>query len=60
MTGFQILAFLVMPFLLVLTGSMVFFSCDRQKPEEPVTSPESATRPGVNMRQPRNRRTSAK
>jgi hypothetical protein len=33
MTDSQIFAFLVIPFLLVLTGSMVFFSCDQRSPE---------------------------
>ena len=39
MTDPQIFAFLVMPFLFLLTCSMVFFSHERRKPEEPVDPP---------------------
>ncbi len=57
MTDPQIFAFLVMPFLFVLTCSMVFFSSQStrsQKPADPVTKPNTYTRkPAKNERQPR-------
>jgi len=55
MTDTQIFAFLVMPILFVLTCSMVFFSGERTKPEQPADPPEPVTRPKVYTRKPRIR-----
>ncbi|ANY82733.1 hypothetical protein BB934_31250 (plasmid) [Microvirga ossetica] len=55
MTDPQIFAFLVTPFLFVLTSSMVFYSHERSKPEEPVDPPEPVTRPSAYTRKPRKR-----
>jgi hypothetical protein len=59
MTDPQIFAFLVMPFLFVLIGSMVFFSHDRGKPEEFTDPPAPVPGTNVYARKPRKRRTSA-
>ena len=54
MTDTQIFIFLVMPFLFVLTCSMVFFSSRTPKRrEKPADSPEPGTRPNTYIRKPR-------
>ena len=60
MTDTQIFSFLVMPFLFVLTCSMVFFSSKRTKPDKPVDPPAPVTRPTSYTRKPRKQLTSAK
>ncbi len=60
MTDPQIFAFLVPPFLFVLTCSMVFFSTKRMKPDKPVGPPASVIRPAFYTRKPRKHLTSAK
>ncbi|QRM33218.1 hypothetical protein [Microvirga sp. VF16] len=60
MTDPQIFAFLVMPFLFVLTGSMVFFSSRTTRSEQPADPPAPMTRPNSYTRKPRKRSTSAK
>ncbi|MBA1156005.1 hypothetical protein [Microvirga mediterraneensis] len=60
MSDTQIFAFLVMPFLLVLCCSAVFFSREGTKPEKPVAPPEPVTRPNTYTRKPRKRSPSAK
>lgn len=60
MTDPQIFAFLVMPFLFVLTCSMVFFSRERTKPGQPADPPEPVTRPKAYTRKPRKRGSAAK
>jgi hypothetical protein len=59
MTDIQIFAFLVMPFLFVLTCSMVFFSGERTKPEQTADPPDRVTRPKAYTRKPRKRGTAA-
>jgi hypothetical protein len=58
MTDTQIFAFVVMPFLFILTCSMVFVSREKQKPEEPASPPGPVTGPRVYTRKPRKRQTS--
>ena len=60
MTDPQIFTFLVMPFLLVLTCSMVFFSSRTTKSEKPADPPVPVTRPNTYTRKPRKRAASAK
>jgi hypothetical protein len=55
MTDPQIFTFLVMPFLLVLTCSMVFFSSRKIKPRKPADPPEPVIRPNSYTRKPRKR-----
>ena len=55
MTNTQIFSFLVMPFLLVLTCSMVFFSSRDIKPRKPADPPEPVTRPNSYTRKPRKK-----
>jgi hypothetical protein len=59
MTDIQIFAFLVMPFLFVLSCSMVFFSRERRKPKESVDPPKPLTSPNTYTRKPRKRSASA-
>ena len=47
MTDIQIFAFLVMPFLFILSCSMVFFSRERRKPKESVDPPKPLTSPNT-------------
>jgi hypothetical protein len=60
MTDPQIFAFLVMPFLFVLTCGMVFFSRERPKPEQPADPLEPVTRPKALTRERRKRGSAAK
>jgi hypothetical protein len=60
MTDPQIFAFLVMPFLSVLTCSMVFFSSRTTQSHKPADPPKPVTRPHGYMRQPRQRSTSVR
>jgi len=60
MTNTQIFAFLVMPFLLVLSCSMVFFSSRTMKSKKPADRPEPVTKPYAYTRKPRNGARSAK
>ena len=60
MTDTQIFAFLVMPFLFVLSCGAVFFRREGRKPEEPVTPSKPVTRPNTYTRKPRNRSSSTK
>jgi hypothetical protein len=60
MTDTQIFIFLVMPFLFVLTCTMVFFSSRTTKSEKPADPPVPVIRPNAYMRKPRKRATSAK
>ena len=60
MTDTQIFTFLVMPFLFVLTCTMVFFSSRTTKSEKPADPPVPVIRPNAYMRKPRERATSAK
>ena len=55
MTDTQIFAFLVMPFLFVLTCNLVFFSRDKRKTAEPASPPEPVTKASVYTRKPRKR-----
>jgi hypothetical protein len=55
MTDPQIFTFLVMPFLLVMTCSMVFFSSRNIKPRKPADPAEPVTRPNSYTRKPRKR-----
>ena len=59
MTDTQIFALLVMPFLFVLTCSMVFFSREKTKPKQPADLPKPV-RPNSSTHQPRKRSTAAK
>jgi hypothetical protein len=49
-----------MPFLFVLSCSMVFFSRERRKPKESVDPPKPVTSPNTYTRKPRKRSASAK
>jgi hypothetical protein len=60
MTDSQIFAFVVMPFLFILTCSMVFVSRENQKPEEPASPLGPVTGPSVYTRKPRKRRASVR
>ena len=60
MTDTQIFAFLVMPFLFILSCSMVFFSRERRKPKESIDPPKPVTSPNTYTRKPRKRSASAK
>jgi hypothetical protein len=60
MTDIQIFAFLVMPFLFVLSCSMVFFSRERRKPKGSVDPPKPVTSPNTYTRKARKRSASAK
>jgi hypothetical protein len=65
MTDPQIFAFLVMPFLFVLTCSMVFFSSREAESDKPTDPPEPAAKSGSYTRKPRmqqlaNRRTGSR
>jgi hypothetical protein len=60
MTDTQIFTFLMMPFLLVLTCSMVFCSSRKIKPRKPTDPPMSITRSNSYVRKPRDRSASAK
>jgi hypothetical protein len=44
-----------MPFLVVLTGSMVFFSQERKRPDEAADPPEPRTSPNTYIRKPRKK-----
>jgi hypothetical protein len=59
MTDTQIFLFLVMPFLVVLTCSMVFFSQERSRPEKAADPPEPRTSPNTYIRKPRKKPTAA-
>jgi hypothetical protein len=60
MTDTQIFTLLVMPFLFVLTCSMVFFSRRTTKSEKPAEPPVPVTKPNTYTRKPRKRAASAK
>ncbi len=60
MTDPQIFAFLVMPFLFVLTCSMVFSSRERTKPEHPAAPAGPVTRAKAYTRKLRKRGPAAK
>jgi hypothetical protein len=60
MTDPQIFCFLVMPFLFILSCSMVFVSSKRMKLEKRADPPKSATKPTSYTRKPRKKPTSAK
>jgi hypothetical protein len=60
MTDTQIFTFLVMPFLFVLTCSIVFFSSREIKSRKPTDPPISITRSNSYVRKPRNLSASAK
>jgi hypothetical protein len=60
MTDTQIFAFLVMPFLFVLTCSMVFFSHGRTKPDQAANPPEPVTGPNTYIRRPRKKQAGVK
>jgi hypothetical protein len=60
MTDPQIFCFLVMPFLFILSCSMVFVSSKRMKLEKRSDPPKSATKPTSYTRKPRKKPTSAK
>jgi hypothetical protein len=53
MTDPQIFAFLVMPFLFVLTCSMVFFSSRETESDKPTNPPEPAAKSSSYTRKPR-------
>ena len=53
MTDSQIFAFLVMPFLFILTCSMVFVSSRNTRSQEPADPPKPVTRPNSYTRKPR-------
>ena len=55
MTDTQIFLFLVLPFLAVLTGSMVCFSQERKRPDEAADPPEPRTSPNTDIRKPRKK-----
>jgi hypothetical protein len=56
----QIFAFLVMPFLFVLTCSMVFVSSRNTRSQEPADPPKPVTRPNSYARKPRRQRRAAR
>jgi hypothetical protein len=60
LTDTQIFAFLVLPFLFVLTCSMVFFSSRTTQSDKPADPPKPVTRPNTYTRQPRKRSTSVR
>ncbi len=60
MTDLQVFTFLVMPFLFVLTCSMVFFSSRTMKSKKPADPPVPVTRPNSYTRKSRKRSLSAK
>jgi hypothetical protein len=65
MTDPQIFAFLVMPFLFVLTCSMVFCSSRKTESDKPADPPEPVTKSNSFTRKPRkqqlaNRRTGSR
>jgi hypothetical protein len=60
MTDTQIFTFLVMPFLLVLTCSRVFFSSREIKSRKPTDPLASITGSNAYVRKPRNQSASAK
>jgi hypothetical protein len=60
MTDTQIVVFLVMPFLFVLTGSMVFFGHEGQKPKDSMDPSRSATKSNTHARKSRRSSMSAK
>jgi Na+-transporting methylmalonyl-CoA/oxaloacetate decarboxylase gamma subunit len=60
MTDPQIFAFLVMPFLFVLTCSMVFVSSQNTRSQKPADPPKPVARPNSYARNPRQKRTAAK
>ncbi len=53
MTDTQIFAFLVMPFLFVLTCSMVFVSGWKMQPRKPADPPKPVTGPNSYVRKSR-------
>ena len=55
MTDTQIFLFLVMPFLAILTGSMVFFSQEPKRRDKAADSPEPRTSPNTYIRKPRKK-----
>ncbi|QRM32963.1 hypothetical protein [Microvirga sp. VF16] len=57
MTDTQIFAFLVLPFLLVLTCGMVFFSGRKPNSAKPADPPEPMTRPNSYTRKSRRQPT---
>ena len=60
MTDTQILTFLVIPFLFVLTCCMVLFSSRTDKPRKPADPAEPVTKPNSYTRKPRKGSGSAK
>jgi len=56
----QIFAFLVMPFLFVLTYSMVFVSSRTMRSQKPADPFKPVTKPTADTRKSRQRRTVAK
>jgi hypothetical protein len=60
MTDTQIFAFLVMPFLFILTCSMVIFSSRKTEAEKPANSPEPVARPNSYTRKSRRQQTASK
>jgi hypothetical protein len=60
MTDPQIFTFLVMPFLFVLSCSMVVFSSRKPKSDKPADPPEPMTRPNSYTRKSRKQQTTTK
>jgi hypothetical protein len=60
MTDSQIFTFLVMPFLFVLTCSIVFVSSRNRRSQEPADPLKSVTRPNSYVREPRRQRRAAR
>ena len=60
MTDTQIFAFLVMPFLFILTCSMVIFGSRKTEAEKPANSPEPVARPNSYTRKSRRQQTASK
>jgi Na+-transporting methylmalonyl-CoA/oxaloacetate decarboxylase gamma subunit len=60
MTDTQIFTFLVMPFLFVLTCSMVFVGSRTTRSQKPADPPKPVTKPTSNTRKHRHRRAVAK
>jgi hypothetical protein len=60
MTDPQIFAYLVMPFLAILTGSMVFFSQEPKRRDKAADPPEPRTSPNTDIRKPRKKPTAVK
>jgi hypothetical protein len=60
MTDLQIFAFLVMPFLFVLTCSLVFFSSRNTEADKPADPPEPMTKPTSYTRRSRKQQNAHK